>query len=103
MNKLEELFNKMYDEQNNSHKPVVSGKAMDITKEQYLNAKKIVDEYERDEYETNMRIAEHELDEDDPIFGDADQPCSVCGEIDGMVNPCCPDYDPLHRDNCGYG
>lgn len=26
MNKLEELFNKMYDEQNNSHKPVVSGK-----------------------------------------------------------------------------
>lgn len=70
-----------------------------ITKEQYLAAKSIVDEYEREEYETGMRLAESELDEMDGI----NQPCPTCGDIDGMVNPCCPGYDPLHFKNCGYG
>lgn len=74
---------------------------MDITKEQYLTAKKIVEDYEKDEYETNIRIAEQQLDDDDPMY--ADEPCPTCGEVNGMRNPCCPDYDPLHRDNCGYG
>jgi len=35
---------------------------------------------------------------------DCDQePCPTCGDIDGMVNPCCAGYDPLHYKNCGYG
>lgn len=28
-------------------------------------------------------------------------PCPTCGDVNGMVNPCCPDYDPLHFKNCG--
>ena len=31
------------------------------------------------------------------------EPCPTCGDIDGMRNPCCAGFDPLHRDNCGYG
>lgn len=31
------------------------------------------------------------------------EPCLTCGDINGMKNPCCAGYDPLHRDNCGYG
>jgi len=31
------------------------------------------------------------------------EPCPTCGDIDGMVNPCCAGYDPLHYKNCGYG
>jgi len=40
------------------------------------------------------------LDGDDEDF---EKPCPTCGDINGMRNPCCPDYDPLHIDNCGYG
>lgn len=71
-----------------------------ITKEEYRKAKAIVDQYERDEYETNMRIAEQELDDEMDYQSD---PCPTCGEIDGMVNPCCADYDPLNHKVCGYG
>ena len=41
----------------------------------------------------------------DTIEEDIDQPvepCPTCGDVDGMVNPCCPGYDPLHYKNCGY-
>lgn len=31
------------------------------------------------------------------------EPCPTCGEVDGMKNPCCAGYDPLHFSNCGYG
>jgi len=31
------------------------------------------------------------------------EPCPTCGDIDGMKNPCCAGYDPLHYLNCGYG
>ncbi len=34
---------------------------------------------------------------------DEPDPCPTCGDIDGMVNPCCAGYDPLHYKNCGYG
>lgn len=36
---------------------------------------------------------------------DAHEPeaCSVCGAIDGRVNPCCSGYDPLDFKNAGYG
>lgn len=43
------------------------------------------------------------LEEEDIDDSLEDEPCSVCGDIDGMVNPCCPGYDPLHFKNCGYG
>jgi len=71
---------------------------MEITKEQYLEAKRIVDEYEREEYEIGMRLAEQQLDEMDGL----NEPCPTCGEIDGFDNPCCPNYDPLSYKNCGY-
>ncbi|MEK6884972.1 MAG: hypothetical protein AABY22_35400, partial [Nanoarchaeota archaeon] len=38
-------------------------------------------------------------DDDDDIF----EPCPTCGDIGGMVNPCCASYDPLHFKNIGYG
>lgn len=38
-------------------------------------------------------------DEEDYI----DEPCPTCGDVNGMVNPCCAGYDPLHYRNCGYG
>ncbi len=60
---------------------------MAITNEQYLTAKKIVEDYESDEYET-MGIAEQQLD-DDQMY--ADEPCPTCGDINGMRYPCCPD------------
>ncbi len=40
-------------------------------------------------------------DEEDP--DDNDRRCHTCGDVDGMVNPCCPGYDRLHFKNCGYG
>lgn len=68
-----------------------------ITKSDYLKAKVIVEQYERDEYEQGMRQAEEDLLDDDI------EPCSVCGEVDGMNNPCCASYDPLSYKACGYG
>lgn len=74
-----------------------------ITEEEYRLAKSIVEQYERDEYETKQREADAEVnwmdeDEDEEI-----EPCSVCGQIEGMGNPCCANYDPLSYKNCGYG
>ncbi len=72
-----------------------------ITEDEYLRAKKIVEEYEHDEYEARQREAEdlvNWMDEEDP-----DEPCPTCGEVNGMDNPCCPNYDPLSYKNCGYG
>ena len=43
---------------------------------------------------------DYEIDEDYEL---SQEPCSVCGDIDGMVNRCCVGYDPLHFKNCGYG
>lgn len=42
-------------------------------------------------------------DEHDEEFERANEPCPTCGDINGMVNPCCAGYDPLHYKNCGYG
>ncbi len=39
---------------------------------------------------------------DDETDGEV-EPCPTCGDIDGMVNPCCAGYDQLHYKNCGYG
>lgn len=44
----------------------------------------------------------HVFDEDEEQL-DEPEPCPACGNIDGMVNPCCGGYDPLHYKNCGYG
>lgn len=49
-----------------------------------LEAKKLIVDYESEQ-----------LDEPEA--------CPTCGDIDGMVNPCCAGYDPLHYKNCGYG
>jgi hypothetical protein len=68
-----------------------------ITEEQYMEAIRVIEQYE---YEQKV---EFEPEDEEEFFGDGDQPCSVCGEIGGMVNQCCPGYDPLHFKNCGYG
>lgn len=65
-----------------------------ITEEQYMEAIRVIEQYE---YEQKV---EHEGTEEEEFFS---EPCSVCGDVDGMVNPCCPNYDPLHYKNCGYG
>lgn len=46
-----------------------------------------------------------EIDFTDDYEGDFDEPepCPTCGDIEGMVNPCCANYDPLNYKNCGYG
>jgi hypothetical protein len=49
-----------------------------ITKEQYLEAKKIVDEYELAEFEEGQRRAEKSLDEDEDNDNDEDN-CAFCG------------------------
>jgi hypothetical protein len=41
---------------------------------------------------------EEESDEDYEI-----DPCPTCGQVEGMVNPCCANYDPLNYKVCGYG
>lgn len=69
--------------------------------EDYVKAKAIVEKYERMEWEEKTREADDELNQDDPDYYDL--PCDTCGEVHGMVNPCCSDYDPLHINNCGYG
>lgn len=71
-----------------------------ITKEEYLKAKAIVDQYEHDEWEEKQRQAEEDLSWEDEMM---EEPCSVCGEVGGTENPCCPDYDPLDYKVCGYG
>lgn len=68
-----------------------------ITREQYEHYKRLVDEFEQAEYEDKQREADEDVD------AEPGYKCPTCGEIDGMENPCCPDYDPLHIDNCGYG
>lgn len=73
-----------------------------ITREQYEHWKPLIERYEQAEYEDKQREAEQLLDEDDPLYA-PEEPCPTCGDIDGMVNPCCPGYDPLHYLNCGYG
>ena len=77
-----------------------------ISHEDYLKAKKIVEEYENQEFMQGCQDAMfceacQAFSEFDCVCDEL-EPCSVCGEIDGMVNPCCASYDPLHHDNCGY-
>lgn len=61
-----------------------------ITQQQYQEAKRIVDEYERDEFERNMRQAEEELD-----F----EPAEICdwcgGENDSHYLGCPGDESPF--------
>lgn len=67
-----------------------------ITTAEYESAKETIRQYE-----LQLQIAQMQLDNSDDW--EESEPCSVCGDIDGMANPCCPNYDPLHYKNCGYG
>lgn len=62
-----------------------------ITRDEYLRAKAIVDEYEREEYESGMREAEEELNEFDDID---DNTCDCCGCEDGHYRGCPEDNSP---------
>lgn len=68
-----------------------------ITREEYLQALSIVARYEEQQ---GIDDFDEWVDEEAERQS---EPCSVCGEINGMVNPCCANYDPLHIHNCGYG
>jgi hypothetical protein len=68
---------------------------MEITKEEYEKAKATVRSYELQEYLREIEYQDEDFQEPEP--------CSVCGDVDGMVNQCCVGYDPLHYKNCGYG
>lgn len=69
-----------------------------VTKEQFLAAKKIVDEYEKEEYEENMRLAEqaleepYEYDEEDEAHD-----CPKCGRTYDDI-----DYDYQSCSKCGW-
>ena len=64
----------------------------------------VVSAVEKDKMEAKEDFSgwtqDDEIDEDYEL---SQEPCSVCGDIDGMVNRCCAGYDPLHYKNCGYG
>ena len=64
-----------------------------ITEAQYLEAKRIVEEYEMADYETRQREAEDELNDDEP---DDDYPeeCVECGRTE------CVCYEASNC-NCG--
>jgi hypothetical protein len=70
-----------------------------ITKEEYLKAKAIVDQYEHDEWEEKQRQVEEELSWEDEMM---ESECSICGLIEG-VDCKCEEYDPLDYKVCGYG
>ncbi|MDW0189360.1 MAG: hypothetical protein QOA70_06885 [Nitrososphaeraceae archaeon] len=60
-----------------------------ITHDEYLLAKQIVEEYEREEFEKGMREAEDELDFDSPKY------CDACGlDIDEHAAGCPEDDSP---------
>lgn len=67
-----------------------------ITKTEYEAAKETIRLYE-------LQLQMEEMQFDDGDGWEELEPCSVCGDIEGMVNPCCPNYDPFHFKNCGYG
>lgn len=71
-----------------------------INEKQYLEAKAIVVAYEWQLKEALFMGSGFDEDEEQ---WDELEPCSICGDIGGMVNPCCAGYDPLHYKNCGYG
>lgn len=58
---------------------------MESTREEYLKAKAIVEAYERQEYEDNMRLAEQELFDDQP---DNDEFCLICACNHSDDEPC---------------
>lgn len=69
-----------------------------INKTEYEAAKEIIRKYE-----LQLKIEQMQLhDNDDDDWQDS-EPCDICGEINGMRNPCCTNYDNLHYLNCGYG
>ena len=69
-----------------------------ITEKDYLEALRIVNAYHTQSQQTSVTEGECE----DDLYNEL-EPCPTCGDIDGMVNPCCAGYDPLHYRNCGYG
>ena len=71
-----------------------------ITEKSYLEALKIVNAYRLQLQQPPVMGSG--CDDDDEQC-DESEPCPTCGDIDGMVNPCCAGYDPLHYRNCGYG
>lgn len=72
-----------------------------ITEEEYLKAKVIVDRYEQELWEYNMRKAEEELEFDE----DHDPNCHVCGrnihEEGHLKN--CPEDDSPYATLCRVG
>lgn len=46
---------------------------------------------------------ENEIDDMADDFDDGEVPCEICGQINGMENPCCINYDPLNFKVVGYG
>lgn len=74
-----------------------------ITKEEYLKAKAIVDQYEQDEWEEGCRKADIELsleEDEDEEFDDGE--CQNCGRAVGRMHYCSR-CDPDSYENCGYG
>ena len=63
-----------------------------ITESEYSEACSIIKKYNEQQ--------NYLLDDEED---DGERPCETCGEIGGMINQCCPHYDPLHYKNCGYG
>ena len=64
-----------------------------ITEQEYLKAKAIVEEYEREEYEFRMRQAEEELEEMEPDAGFCEF-CSI-SEMEGHAHGCPNETDPF--------
>lgn len=79
-----------------------------ISREEYLKAKSIVEEYEEQEWEDKQRQADWALEEDDP-FEDAenddldDDLCDFCGNTNHRHAAGCIYNDPLAFNEVGYG
>jgi hypothetical protein len=67
----------------------------EISREEYLKAKAIVEEYEQKEWEEGHRQAAWALEEDDPLHEDWDDTaeCEYCGELTGKHSKSCPYKD----------
>jgi hypothetical protein len=64
-----------------------------ISKEEYLKAKSIVDEYEQQEWEEGHRKADWEL-EDDEFEDEEDENCDGCGRMFCCCDCTCGAYQP---------
>lgn len=79
-----------------------------ITREEYLKAKAIVEQYEHEEYTQGtldaMYCTECQAFNEQECFCDEQSiNCEFCGELDGLHHHKCIYGDPLDYMNCGYG